>query len=60
MLIVDKNLCPQNHACPSVKVCPVNAITQSGFGLPEIDHSKCVQCMQCINFCPKKAIKEAE
>lgn len=58
MLTVNKTLCPQNHACPSVKVCPVGAITQNGFDLPQIDNSKCIMCKKCINFCPKKAIKE--
>lgn len=58
MIIVDKNLCPQNHSCPSIKVCPVEAITQNGFDLPKIDSEKCIICKKCINFCTKQAIKE--
>ena len=23
--------CPQNHPCPSVRVCPVEALKQSGY-----------------------------
>lgn len=36
-LTVDNLRCPQNHRCPLLTVCPVGAITQSGFGLPVID-----------------------
>lgn len=58
MIVIDKDLCPQNHACPSVKVCPVDAITQDGFNLPLVDPEKCIKCKKCVSFCPKKAIKE--
>ncbi|MDR0291439.1 MAG: 4Fe-4S binding protein [Elusimicrobium sp.] len=58
MITVDKNLCPQNHRCPAINVCPVNAISQAGIGLPAIDQSKCVKCKKCINFCPKGALRE--
>lgn len=57
MLTVDKNLCPQNHACPAIAVCPVGAITQIGNDLPTIDHNKCIECGQCVRFCPMKALK---
>lgn len=39
-LTVDNLRCPQNHRCPLLTVCPVGAITQSGFGLPVIDPEK--------------------
>ena len=26
--------CPQNHPCPSVRICPVNALKQTGFNAP--------------------------
>jgi len=29
-------------------VCPVGAITQSGFGLPVIDPEKCIECGKCV------------
>jgi Fe-S-cluster-containing hydrogenase component 2 len=58
-IVVDKNLCPQNHLCPAIKVCPVNAIKQDGFNLPIINENKCIKCKKCIMFCPMKAIKEA-
>ena len=48
--------CPQNHKCPAVGVCPVGALSQSGFNAPQIDHSKCKRCGKCSNFCPKKAL----
>ncbi len=48
--------CPQSHLCPSVKVCPVGALSQKGFEAPTIDHGKCIRCGKCSNFCPKKAL----
>jgi ferredoxin len=58
MIFVDKELCPQNHRCPAIRVCPEGAISQEGNGLPVIDHDKCISCGQCIDFCPKGALKE--
>ena len=54
---VNKSLCPQNHKCPAVKVCPVYAIKQEGFDLPVIDQDLCINCGKCISFCPMKAIE---
>ena len=48
--------CPQNHKCPAVKVCPVGALTQEGFKVPNINYDKCIRCGKCSNFCPKKAL----
>ena len=48
--------CPQNHKCPSVKVCPVGALAQDGFDAPKVDYEKCIKCGKCSNFCPKKAL----
>lgn len=53
-VVVEK--CPQNHPCPSVKICPVGALTQEGFYAPVVDDSKCIRCGKCANFCPKKAL----
>lgn len=55
-LIVKQSKCPQNHPCPSVKVCPVGALSQSGFDAPTVDMEKCIRCGKCVNFCPKKAL----
>lgn len=48
--------CPQSHPGPSVKVCPVGALSQVGFNAPTVDHDKCIRCGKCSNFCPKKAL----
>ncbi len=56
MLTLIKSNCPQNHPCPAVRVCPVGALSQNNFEAPVIDHSKCVKCGKCSNFCPKKAL----
>ena len=55
-LVVNPNRCPQNHPCPSVKVCPANALSQSGFAAPTVDLDKCIRCGKCVKFCPKKAL----
>ena len=57
MITVDKHLCPQNHRCPTIKVCPVNAISQKDYDLPQIDQDKCIKCEKCVKFCPKGAIQ---
>ncbi|KNY27304.1 4Fe-4S binding protein [Pseudobacteroides cellulosolvens] len=56
-IIVDKNRCPQNHPCPAVKVCPVNAIDQNVYNAPTIDQEKCIKCRKCVMFCPMGAIQ---
>lgn len=53
-IIVER--CPQNHKCPAVKVCPVNALLQKDFDAPIVDYDKCIKCGKCANFCPKKAL----
>lgn len=57
-ITVDKHRCPQNHPCPAVRVCPVNAITQNRFDLPVIDQEKCIHCKKCVMYCPMRAIQE--
>ncbi len=59
MITIDKNRCPQNHRCPSIKVCPVGAISQEGFGLPVVNQEVCVECGKCIKFCPMRAIQKS-
>lgn len=55
-IIVNEAKCPQNHACPSIRVCPVNALKQDGFSLPYADMTTCIQCGKCIKYCPMRAI----
>lgn len=55
-LAVIKARCPQNHPCPSVRVCPVGALTQKGFGAPTVDKDKCVKCGKCVKSCPMRAL----
>jgi len=54
---VNPNRCPQNHPCPAVRICPVSAIEQKGYGSPKIN-SNCIQCGKCIKFCPTGAIQQ--
>ncbi len=56
LLKVNVNRCPQNHPCPSVKVCPVGALSQRGYSAPDVDNDKCIKCGKCVKFCPMKAL----
>ena len=54
---VDKSKCPQNHPCPALRVCPVQALSQDGFGAPKVDEGKCLDCGKCANFCLMGALQ---
>lgn len=56
ILAVKKSRCPQNHPCPSIRVCPVGALTQNGFDAPAVDEEKCIKCGKCVRFCPMRAL----
>lgn len=53
---VKVSLCPQNHPCPAVPICPVQALTQFNFNAPVVDLNKCIGCGKCAIFCPKNAL----
>lgn len=55
-LIINKRRCPQNHACPAVKVCPVEALSQKNFAAPLVDMDKCIKCGKCVKYCPMRAL----
>ena len=59
-LMINETKCPQNHRCPMLRVCPVDAITQNGIGLPAIDKDKCIECGKCTQFCPTRAVEKAK
>jgi len=56
-ITVNQNRCPQNHPCPSLRVCPVGAIRQVGYAAPTIDEEKCIKCRKCAMYCPMGAIQ---
>lgn len=51
MVTVHPERCPQNHPCPSLRVCPTGAITQQGYGAPTVDMDKCIDCGRCAMSC---------
>jgi len=53
---VKKERCPQNHKCPAVKVCPVDALSQQGLAAPVVDAEKCIDCGKCAEVCPTGAL----
>jgi ferredoxin len=52
------SLCPQNHPCPSIRVCPVGAITQKGHGAPDVNAATCIDCGVCARHCGRGALQE--
>ncbi|MDE5636448.1 MAG: 4Fe-4S binding protein [Alistipes sp.] len=56
-VMVDGAACPQNHRCPLIERCPVNAIAQEGFALPTVDAEACISCGTCVEHCGKHAMK---
>lgn len=56
VLKIVEERCPKNHKCPSVRICPVGALSQEGFNAPVVDKEKCIKCGKCSNFCPKNAL----
>jgi ferredoxin len=56
ILAVNKMRCPQNHPCPSIPVCPVGALKQTGYSAPVVDQEKCIRCGKCVSFCPMRAL----
>lgn len=58
--IIDPELCPRNHRCPLLELCPVEAIAQEGFGLPVIDPDRCIGCGTCVAQCRKGAVSDDE
>ena len=39
-IIIKAELFPQDHKCPAIGPCPVQAISQGGFNAPIIDQEK--------------------
>lgn len=58
-IIVVEQRCPQNHPCPSVKVCPVGALSQEGVAAPTVDAETCTDCGACVRSCPRGALQLA-
>ena len=59
-LVIDPLLCPQNHRCPMIPICPAGAISHKGNALPEIDPEKCIECGKCVRHCGRQAVHKAE
>ncbi|MBN1230713.1 MAG: 4Fe-4S binding protein [Anaerolineales bacterium] len=58
-ITVVKSRCPQNHYCPAVRYCPVEAIHQDGVAAPRVDAEACIDCNKCVRICPTGALRPA-
>lgn len=53
----DETICPQNHTCPLIEICPAGAISQKdAHSLPGYDPTKCLKCELCVESCKMGAI----
>jgi ferredoxin len=57
---VNNPRCPQNHPCPSIRVCPTGALQQQGYRAPTVDDTRCIDCGKCIRSCPMGAFVPAD
>ena len=56
-IIIKEELCPKNHSCPVISVCPEEAIIQNNpFSAPIIESENCADCGLCANYCAYGAI----
>lgn len=55
-IAINGDRCPENHPCPSIRVCPVHALRQKGYAAPTVDQSTCTKCGKCVRYCPMGAI----
>lgn len=51
MILVQAQYCPQNHRCPTLRVCSTGALTQHGYSAPTIDVEVCTECGSCVASC---------
>ncbi len=55
---INNSLCPSNHYCPVVNICPAQAILQDHpFQTPIINKTKCTLCQKCVKACPYRAFE---
>ncbi|MEG0499895.1 MAG: 4Fe-4S binding protein [Rikenellaceae bacterium] len=53
----DETICPQNHVCPLIDICPAGAIYQKdAHSLPSYDPKKCITCELCVASCKLGAV----
>jgi ferredoxin len=57
---VIKQRCPQNHPCPSIRVCPTGALKQQGHAAPTVDDELCIDCAKCVTSCPRGALQPGD
>jgi len=51
VILVQSQYCPQNHRCPTLSVCPADALKQQEYQAPTIDSETCIECGRCVASC---------
>ena len=53
MILVQTQYCPQNHPCPSLRVCPTGALQKPDPEAPVTTRPElCIGCKSCLLVCP--------
>ncbi len=45
----------EEKACSCIDLCPTDAITYIGAGMPMVDTGACIGCGRCVTLCPTQA-----
>ncbi len=60
MPVIVQERCPQNHPCPCISLCPVDALSQNGFEASTVDKDSCIECGACVDACPYQTLTDEE
>jgi len=61
MITTNPSACPQNHACPAARYCPMGAIVQDDiYSAPRIDQALCTECGACSHICSRVFVHVTE
>ena len=55
-VLINENACDKAPNCGMIRLCPADAISQQAGGYPEVNQDSCIECGQCVEYCPHQAL----